>query len=540
MLWQFGREHLSMSKNYADPAAYHAGKRPFRSISISWSLALSAVILTLSLGMLVRWAEEPYYDKDRADPSYAYLANALAVEQGSVPFLIQHPGTTIEELGAAVIKIKWWLSYRQDSISSIPMVSRVLSKPETYIYIINDVLLAIMAVTIGMATKWVYDYTGRALLAVVVPSLLLFSPSALESTGQVQPEPLLVALAILVTILAAPSRTRVNDPLYRRPLLFGIVLGAGLVTKVTFIPLSILICAFSGFSSIIVLLISCLFTMGLVLFPIWSKILLAYGWFQSIATHKGFYGGGDEGVPSLTNLLASAVDCVLSEPLIVLAIVLAGAASYYVHVSKNRSRNPAWQTFYVSAMSAAIVQLVIVAKHPSPRYLLPALAGAAVWIPLAVSHIERQTRIDPRFVASVVVLLLLVAADWDARRYLRSLNNRNQLAEIQLISRILKCKIIPYYRYSSKEYALYFADYWSGGIFSSQLSKIYPEETIFNPSTGLIDKFALPSSTISMAGFDKWCLVGDYEPKLIKFPDAKTSLIAKIGDNSLFLVQTSQ
>ncbi len=62
-----------------------------------------AAVFTLVVGLFIAKVDGPYYNKNRSDPSYAYLFNALDIEQGVTPFLIQHPGTTVQLIGAAVI-----------------------------------------------------------------------------------------------------------------------------------------------------------------------------------------------------------------------------------------------------------------------------------------------------------------------------------------------------------------------------------------------------------------------------------------------------
>ncbi len=79
---------------------------------LSRTLGGLAAVFTLAIGLFIANVEGPYYGKSRFDPSYAYLFNALDIEQGVAPFLIQHPGTTVQLVGAAVLRVRWWIENR--------------------------------------------------------------------------------------------------------------------------------------------------------------------------------------------------------------------------------------------------------------------------------------------------------------------------------------------------------------------------------------------------------------------------------------------
>lgn len=515
-----------------------------RRSRLSRTLAVLATIFTLAIGLFIANSEGPYYNKNRSDPSYAYLFNALDIEQGIAPFVIHHPGTTVQLIGAGVLRFKWWM---ESQISSQPpIVTSVLLHPEEYLHAINLVLLLLIAATIGVATKRIHELTGQAGLPLIVPSLLLVSASALGATGQVQPEPLVIPLAMAITLLAIPRNDRSSAHLYFRAALFGIALGAGIVTKVTFAPLMLLIFVFSGLLAVLIAGISTLITASILLLPIFAKLFASYEWFKALITHQGYYGGGPEGIAPLDKLLSAALDLIGSEPLIAVGTLVAAIGFLCVRFLGAASANPSWSRFYLAAVAVCIAQLLIVAKHAMPRYLLPGLASAAIFIPLALYHINSRMPFTARAFAGAVLLavaagLFVRATDISVVRYRTTQMDQKEAVAIQAIAAEMDCRIIPYYRASGLDYALTFGEYWGGSSFAKQLAALYPELVNYNPGSGLFEAFgSMFSDPAARMGNRQWCLIGDYDQGSMKFPNAEIKLKRQIGESLMVVIKPAR
>lgn len=503
------------------------------------ALGLFAAIFALATGLFVTIAEGPYHNKNKSDPSYAYLFNALDIEQGIPPFLIHHPGTTVQLIGAAVLRAKWWI--RSQVSSQPPIVASVLREPEEYLRTINVALLLLMAGMIGVATKRVYELTGQTSLSLMVPSLLLVSASALGATGQFQPELLAVPLGMAVTLLAVPEKEQSSIDLYRRASLFGVALGAGIITKITFVPLILLIFAFPTLLAMLIAGLSTFIAALILLLPTFSKLDASYGWFKALATHQGHYGGGPEGIPPVGQLSSAAIDLVRSEPLILVATLVAAAGLYCVRF--RGAANRSWTRFYLATVAVSVAQLLIVAKHPMPRYLLPGLASAAVFIPLAFYHISSRTSFTARVssklaLSGVAAILLATAVYTDVLRYLSTQAGQREAAEIQTIAAGMDCKLVPYYRASGLDYALMFGEYWGGSTFAKQLAGLYPDHVGYDASAGLFEAFGSTfSDPAPRMGNQRWCLIGDYAQSLFKFPDAEIELKKQVGESVMVVIR---
>src|SRR5262249_11869660 len=134
--------------------------------------------------------------------------------------------------------LRWWMGGLVEP--SQRLTTSVLTEPEKYLDAINYVLLGIVGCAVAIATRSVLERTGRLVIALAVPILLLTSVSVLNSLGQVAPEPLLIALAIVAALLAIPVPDASRKQQFKLAALFGIVLGAGIVTKITFVPVIVL------------------------------------------------------------------------------------------------------------------------------------------------------------------------------------------------------------------------------------------------------------------------------------------------------------
>ena len=84
----------------------------------------------------------PYYLGENSDPEYVYLFNALNIAQFEAPRHTDHPGTTMQLLGATVIRGSYYFAGGDN------LVEDVLSRPEHYLRLMNIVLILLYSVTL--------------------------------------------------------------------------------------------------------------------------------------------------------------------------------------------------------------------------------------------------------------------------------------------------------------------------------------------------------------------------------------------------------
>ena len=455
-------------------------------IRIIPALVLAVIILA---GLMIRSLIGPYY-AFRSDPSYAYLLNALNILRGLAPGHIDHPGTTVQELGGATIYLRWWMGGLVEP--SQRLTTSVLTEPEKYLNAINYVLLGIVGCTVSTATRSVLERTGRLVIALAVPILLLTSVSVLNSLSQVAPEPLLIALAIVAALLAMPVPDASRNQQFRRAALFGIVLGAGIATKITFVPVIVLMLALPNIPCAILAGTFAVVSMGMLTYPIWSALSRMFEWHEKLLTHQGPYGMGPKGLPPVQKMLSHAATLLGSEPLLLMAAValVIGVISLALRHPRDGQRRY-WPCFFTAGTLVMVGQLAMVAKHPVHlHYLVPATAVAALLAPLALHMIAPVSRhLAP---VTIVVLLPLLAyqpMQWIGGR-LTSTGRATQATQILLeMAAQRNCLVLPYYQFPSIPYALHLGNLYADRYYSDDLTSIYPDSLFYNTGQATIEDF---------------------------------------------------
>src|SRR3954469_14950236 len=98
--------------------------------------------LSLGIGAAVAWSAIARWVPPFFDPDYHYLLNAMSIAEGHAPHHIDHPGTTLQELGAAVLLVRHALT------GTGPLRMDVLRDPEPALTAISLCLRALVALAL--------------------------------------------------------------------------------------------------------------------------------------------------------------------------------------------------------------------------------------------------------------------------------------------------------------------------------------------------------------------------------------------------------
>ncbi len=449
---------------------------------------LPLVLLALSLYYSAGWI---YSLGGNSDPEYMYLFNALNILNWSAPFHIDNPGTPLQVLGALVLFVKGAIINL--SLSSSVIQASVINDPEAYLRSMHLVLAIMIALALYLAGRGLFQATGKVLPALILQFGLLCYGTLQTELVRISPEPLMIFAALLVCCIVAPELAGARAEPSRhahtlRPALTGVVLGFGIATKVTFLPLVLLLFVFAGARKKLIVLVSCAVSFVFFTLPIASRYGEMFNWFESIAIHQGHYGQGPAGLPPLKELFSNTGSLFREEPLLFISLALGIACALFVTFSKDDSEpgpKRTIQKFLWSACLIISVQIAITAKHPAAHYLLPSVV-IACFMQAVMMYYGMQGGRGKRAVAGFALIAVLLGAfsynvvrmkTWVAgnRDYMRA--SRELLSRVESFQDSLK---VGFYRSSLTGFALAFGNEWTGYRYGAELSQRYPNTIFYN------------------------------------------------------------
>jgi hypothetical protein len=261
------------------------------------------------------------------DPDYYYLLSALDIVQQRVVGLYHHPGTTAELFGAAVIRVM------DSSAASVDDVeTAVFTNPEAFfsgIYWATAVLIALSLLTVGIVTM---RYTGNALLTIAFQlSPFVSSLVLIETLSHFKAEPfLLVEYVLLIAVIGAWIYDEARLTSHRFWIASALICGAGIATKLTFIPaLVIPLVLLSGWKHRGLFVVGTVVTAGILMWPIRDELSVLRTYLSGVTFHTGLYASGKEGLIDFRVYGHNFVDFLRNYSFAV-GIVVFGAATFFI------------------------------------------------------------------------------------------------------------------------------------------------------------------------------------------------------------------
>ena len=476
---------------------------------------VGVALLVAAIGVVSAHLLGPFYG--RGDPAYVYLFNSLGLLEGMAPVHIDHPGTTVQELGAMTILVGWLATRLVGVHQSI--AESVSSHTEAYLSTINVVLIAINAAVVAFTVRVLIRRTGRVWLCLVVPAILITSKIVMAGWGDVSPEPLLLPISLLMVLLALPSSHSGRRAELMQGAAMGVLLGAGIVTKLTFAPLAFLVLALPGVRAMATALLSALIASLVLTIPIWPQLRAVLGSIVKLATHQGWYGEGPSGLPTIDFLWPRTLYLVYAEPFYLVAIILFAAAAlvawFRVNTVKADGGRGVWARVFLVALAAIICQLLITAIRPLPRYMTPSMGVIAVLAPVAIHLIFRKTATIVGAVLFCGFVAYYNSALWGDLDYGRKgiISAQRLTAEAEQDN----CRVLPFFYSNAPEAAANFGLSYTNRAFAPELSKVYPNFISYNLFADHFENFTGANISAEVAVLlesgQKLCLLGTVELK---------------------------
>ncbi len=358
------------------------------------------VAVVFATRMYPIYANTPFYGQD---PAYQYLFAGLDILLGNVPAHNDHPGTPLQSLIALIIAIAWYLRNFFGAAPQEIFVS-VIAAPEFYLLNVSAVVVILNSLAIYFLGKQIFKvtqkYTAAAVCQMAPLIFVLVSPNILYPT----PESLLWCVSLGLIAVLAPAllgdTLETNIVNRKMAIIAGFFCGIGLAIKVTFLPLLGLLLILRSWHLIALSSLALVVSWFVGVLPIYSRLGKMFVWLHKVIGHTGMHGEGQIGIFNMKQFAGNFAYVRSMFPLLDIAIwllVLTSLFGFMKFVLTNRrsadqietndllevkkTNKYAWATAFVISI-VIVSQAIMVAKHPGPTYMIPALpltAIAVVW-----------------------------------------------------------------------------------------------------------------------------------------------------------------
>ena len=477
-------------------------------------LLLAIPLVILVANYQVRILSGPYHGLYLSDPSYPYLLNALNIYNGIPPGHTDHPGTTVQMMGGWILKF-------QSLVATDPNTS-ILRDPETQITSISQVFVFCLGLAVTYLGFVVYSVTGRIVPAMISQALpLSFAPVWIH-LPRLAPEPLLVTASVLLAAAVIPILAGANrETSHWRALLMGAIIGAGIVTKLTFLPMILFLLVFKTAKNRIFAVLGLAGASAFFLYPIWPYLSRVAKWAFLLLLNSGRYGGGEPGLPDIQSMWSSFTSIALETPLLLLFLPL--LAWSYLKARRKGAINPDLGLLSGICFIVLFLSIIVTLKHFAHHYLMPVYALSGLFFLLLAQSVAQpfQQRMMLLTVFLVTVMTLHAAGNAFATLKEYRLANKTMLA-LEHDALESGCQVVRYYRSGSVEYALYFGNDFAHQAYSYELGKIYSNPIHYNPWHHSFSHFSTPLTEIEMAALksrNDICLLGTLPLEPERNPD---------------------
>ena len=435
-----------------DPVSRHAIVRPLivPLLLLAFERSVISVIYPLHSG--------PFYD---ADPSYVYLFNGLVLLNGSPPFHIDHPGTPVQMMIAAILFIKWTIM-RVSGLTADGLTPSVVSHPEPYLLAISYSFLILNAAALTYLGARVQKVTGNFRITLIAQISPIFFSLTIGRLVFPAPESVLIGTSAVLLGQLAPlmfsSCTGDTNPARASPALTGIICGFGIASKVTFLPLLGLILLFRTGRERLRALAFTLAAILILILPIVPQLHKILEWIRSLATHTGSYGTGNtirfyEIDAFLVKFRQLADD--FSLLYVMLAVLLGYLTVVFVRaaikpqnvmIDGQTTRNPVparWRAIASRvcqervAIAFCVViagQTLLVLKHFGFHYMIPALPIALMSCAVLLHRVGLvlNKRRAAHIVQTIVAFILICMTIYGSTSHYRRLQNERIQTDIDM------------------------------------------------------------------------------------------------------------
>jgi len=457
-----------------------------KNFDAKYLLVLVIPLIVLVLALMMKKAVGPYWLGPNSDPAYQYLINSLHVLEGKTPSHFEHPGTTLQILGAIVIKS----FHIFDDNSTI--IRAVLTDPESYLNaIFLSMIIPFILILFGIGL-YCYSKSKSIMFACLIQSTgLVFCKFynihiVMPPIVNISPEMLIIIASYLCAFLVLKLYFKGSKNCLWESIAFGVVCALGFISKTTFMPLLLLpIVLLPGLRQKLIFFIAFIFSSIAFTLParaVYFKML--YG-FKGLAIHKNkfdYSAAAEKSLIDIDQMITNFISILKFKPFWVIAVFASviGMIIYSVLRQKDTFGDPEKNKrifkYILTITLVSLGQIFIVSKHYGAHYLIPAISLLGMLLGFYYLAV-RESGIKKSIIAFLLIAGIGVQTAQAFVHYknLSALDNDLFEFSTKVHEKYDKCQIIEYYRSSSKKFALFYGDSWGGKKEYSQLLKqMYP------------------------------------------------------------------
>ena len=456
-------------------------------------LIIIPVLFFLS-GNLLKDAQGPYY-LNFYDPSYVYLINSLNLAQlnGYGVGHFDHPGITVQVAGAVIV-----YSYHHLSNSSTDIVEDVLKRPEEYLIIINRIFGVISTFVLFLLGCFVFKITGNLLYSLLIQLSPFASMEIFYGYIIVTPDNFLIPVTLCLVgtcIYYLYSEKETSESSYSMVLIFALITGAGMATKLNFLPMTIIpLLLIKGVKKKIIFAAVSVFVFHIFIFPAISNYTQFTEWVTRLILYSGHYGEGDPTVINSSEYFMHLGLVFTKDPFFTFSYLIMIFTIAVCIFNKQKIKNVTDQflkkeiKLLFIVFMAVTFQIIIVAKQYRQHYLIPTFLISVFYLTLCASVLSfhfKKLKIKYSYIFLFVIFSLWTFYQI-AINYRLALFQSSEAAKIEnYVKKNYADKfLISTYSTAGKPCALAFAVSYAGSQterYKSVLRKQQKELLFYNP-----------------------------------------------------------
>jgi hypothetical protein len=335
------------------------------------------------------------------------------------------------------------------------------------------------------------------------------------------------------------------------PAAAGAIVAFGVVTKLTFVPVAASTLVFFTSRKRIGAFFAGAIAGGvLVLLPVIPRIPEFVRYFWKFFSHAGYYGRGEAGLLSGSEVAGNLKQVALDEPLLVLVLLGYSTALIYFAWNRRKSSEADRHMLHIAVLSgwiSIVLQIALMVWHYKAHYLLPAILYVGFVNAVMVAHQGglRAAVKSPLMILCAGLALVGVgrtttqAAEW-------AKGQRNDRVYLSALSKALEgmpeCIPLTYDYSAAPIRALHYGNASVGFQQGWILQDLYPDSLVYSWQDGKAVSFLGEDETDRLIGMvaDGRCvvLVGAVIPSLSgKFalpPGMDVRMIAGAGSQGIY------